>query len=257
MTYTLISGASSGLGYELARIFAEKGSNLILIARQENKLRQIAAELEGNHNIKILVIPQDLSQPAAADKVFNKVRECSIVVDYLVNNAGFYIQGPFRETSWEKELELIHLQCINHTKLVKLLLPEMLEKKEGGILNVCSTGSFMPGPYNDIYCATKSFMLSFSEALAEELAGSGVKITALCPGGMNTSFQDLRRRNHSYFNPLMEAPVVAKSGYHAFMKGKRVFVPGIANKMQVFALRFMPRRFVARLAGMYVQSTKK
>lgn len=255
MNYTLITGASSGLGYEMAKIFAENGSYLILVARQENKLRQIAAELNENHNIKTLIIHQDLSQPGAADKVFGQVKGRSIAVDNLVNNAGFYIQGPYSETSWEKEQELIQLQCINHTELVKLFLPEMLKMKAGGILNVCSTGSFLPGAYNAIYCATKSFMLSFSEALAEKLTGSGIKITALCPGGINTSFQDLNKRKHSFFNPLMDAQVVAKSGYNAFMKGKRVVIPGIANKMQVFALRFLPRSSVAKLAGMFVQST--
>jgi len=255
MNYTLITGASSGIGYELAKIFARNGSYLVLVARQENKLRQIASEFNKNHNIKTLIIHQDLSQPDAADKVFDKVKERSITVDNLVNNAGFYIQGPFSQTSWKKEQELIQLQCINHTKLVKLFLPEMLKMKAGGILNVCSTGSFLPGPYNAIYCASKGFILSFSEALAEELTSSVIKVTALCPGGINTSFQDLNKRKHSFFNPLMDAAVVAKSGYNALMQGKRVTVPGITNKMQVFALRFFSRRSVAKLAGMFVQDT--
>lgn len=134
---------------------------------------------------------------------------------------------------------------------------DMLKRKDGGILNVCSTGSFMPGPYNAIYCAGKSFKLSFSEASAEELAGSGIKVTALCPGGTNTSFQDLNKRKQSFMNPLMDASVVAKRGYNGLMKGKRVVVPGIANKIQVFALCLLPRWVVAKLAGMYGQNSNK
>jgi len=252
MEYTLITGSSSGIGYELAKKFAEHGDSLILVARQKNKLQQVAKELTDNHNIKTLIIQQDLSLPNAADIIFRQVEEWNVPVYNLVNNAGFYIHGSFAKTLWEKEQELIQLQCINHIKLVKLFLPEMLKRKVGGILNVCSTGSFMPGPYNTVYCAAKSFMLHFSEALAQELAGTGIKITALCPGGINTSFQDLSNRKQSFFNPLMDAPAVAKSGYNAFMKGKRVVIPGLTNKMQVFALRFFPRRFVAKFAAMYV-----
>jgi short-subunit dehydrogenase len=254
MEYTLITGASRGIGYEIAKIFAKKGDYLILVARQENKLRQIVKEIQNNHPIKIQTIQQDLAQSDAAEKIFGKVKEWDMHVDNLVNNAGFYIQGSFSETLWEKERELIQLQCINHTRLIKLFLPEMLERNRGRILNVCSSGSFMPGPYNAIYCASKSFFLSFSEALSEELAGTGIKVTALCPGGTNTSFQDLNNRKHRYINPIMEAPAVAKAGYNALIKGKRVVVPGITNKMQVLALRFLPRRIVAKLAGKYVQT---
>jgi len=257
MNYTLITGASSGIGYELAKIFAEKGDCLILVARQENKLRQIARELNANHNTKALIIQQDLSLPEAAEKIFRRIKEWDVPIDNLVNNAGFYVQGLFSDTLWKKEQALIQLQCINHTKLTKLFLMDMLKRKNGGILNVCSTGSFMPGPYNAIYCAGKSFILSFSEALAEELAGSGIKVTALCPGGTNTSFQDFNKRKQSFINPLMDASVVAKRGYNGLMKGKRVVVPGIANKIQVFALRLLPRWVVAKLAGMYGQNSNK
>ena len=257
MNYTLITGASSGIGKELAKIFASKGDGLILVARQENKLRHIASELNAEYNAKVLIIQQDLSLPEAAEKIFNQVKEWSAPINKLVNNAGFYVQGPFSDTLWEKEQELIQLQCINHIKLVKLFLPEMLIRKNGGILNVCSTGSFMPGPYNAIYCAAKSFILSFSEALAEELDGSGIKVTALCPGATNTSFQDFNERKTSFINPLMDASAVAKMGYKALKKGKRVVVPGMANKAQVFALRFLSRRFVAKFAGRYVQKSHK
>jgi short-subunit dehydrogenase len=256
MEYTLITGASGGIGYEISKKFAEKGDYIILVARTGNKLQQIAQELQNNYSVKTQIIQQDLSLPDAAEKIFIQVKEWSLPVDNLVNNAGFYIQGSFSDTSWEKEQELIQLQCINHTKLVKLFLPEMLKKNQGRILNVCSTGSFLPGPYNAIYCASKSFFLSFSEALSEELAGTGIRITALCPGGTNTPFQNSNKRKLTFLNPLMEASVVATKGYNALMKGKRVIVPGISNKIQILALRFLPRWIVARLAGMYVHNSK-
>jgi len=249
MEYTLITGASDGIGYEFARGFSQNAHNLILVARQEDKLKQIAEKLREDHQIKILIIPLDLSQHDAADKAFQIIQRKSILVNYLINNAGFYVRGPFSGTSWEREQEIIQLQCLNHTKLVKLFLPEMLRQGKGGILNVCSTGSFTPGPYNAIYCAAKSFVLSFSEALAQEVTGSGVTVTALCPGGTKTSFQDLSKRKSSVFNPLMDASIVAKTGYRALMKGKRVAVPGFANKMQVFVTRFLPRRILTKLAA--------
>lgn len=255
MCFTLITGASNGIGYELAKIFAKKGHHLILVARRENKLHEIAKEFRANHPIKALVIPQDVSQADAADKIFDQIKAWGVSVNNLVNNAGFYVQNAFSDTEWKKEQELIQLQCINHTKLVKLFLPEMLKRKDGGILNVCSTGSFMPGPYNAIYCAAKSFMLSFSEALAEELSGTGIRVTALCPGGTNTSFQKFDKRKVNFIHPLMKASVVAKSGYDAFIQGKRIIIPGMANKMQVFALRFLPRWLAARYAGKYMLNT--
>jgi len=257
MNYTLITGASSGLGSELASLFAEQGGGLILVARQKDKLQQVASALNARHHTKALIIQQDLSLSNAAEIVFEQVNQWKIPIDTLVNNAGFYVQGPFSATVWQREQELIQLQCINLTKLTKLFLPGMVKRKTGRILNVCSTGSFMPGPFNAIYCAVKGYVLSFSEALAEELSGSGIQVTALCPGGINTSFQDLNKRKQSLINPLMEASVVAQKGYNGFMKGKRVVVPGLSNKIQVFAVRLLPRGIVAWLAGMAGSQSNK
>ena len=252
MNYALITGASSGIGYELALLFAKNGHNLILVARQENKLIQLADDLKKNYLIKILIISLDLSRTDAAEEIFGQVQEKSIHVNYLVNNAGFYVKGAFSETSWEKEQKLIQLQCLNHTQLTKLFLPAMLKQGKGGILNICSTGSFVPGPYNAVYCAAKSFVLSFSEAIAEEVSGSGVTITALCPGGTNTDFQDFSKKRKSIFFPIMKASRVAKTGYKALMKGKRVVIPGMCNKIQVFLIRFIPRNLVSKLTGLMV-----
>ncbi|HOW25010.1 MAG TPA: SDR family oxidoreductase [Bacteroidales bacterium] len=249
MSNALITGASSGIGYELARHFARKGHHVILVARQEEKLAQVADELRKRYQIDAQIISIDLSQPHAADEIFRWTREKSFTVDYLINNAGFYVKGSFTATSWDEEEKLIRLQCINHIRLAKLFLPDMIMKGAGGILNVCSTGSFVPGPYNAIYCAAKSFLLSFTEAVAEEVSGSGVTVTALCPGGTNTTFQDLNKRRGTFFFPIMDPARIAENGYNGLMNGKHLVVPGMANKMQVFMVRFIPRKIAARLSG--------
>jgi len=250
MNFALITGASRGIGYELALLFAKNRHNLILVSRHKDVLIQLADNLSNNYKIIVLAIPIDLSHPDAAEEIFRLVLEKSISVDYLVNNAGFYVKGAFSETSWEDEQKMIQLQCITYSQLTKLFLPGMLERGMGRILNICSTGSFVPGPYNAVYCAAKSFVLSFSEALSEEVRGTGVTVTALCPGGTKTAFQDFTKRRKSFFFPVMDASMVAKIGYEALMKGKRVVIPGMANKMQVFLIRFIPRNLVTRLIGM-------
>ena len=254
MNYTLITGASSGIGYELAFQFAKNGHNLILVARQYQKLLQLAEILKADYNVETVLISQDLSHPNAADAIFGLVSEKGIHVNYLVNNAGFYVKGAFVETLWEKEHELVQLQCLNHTKITKLLLPQMCKSKKGGILNICSTGSFVPGPNNAIYCAAKSFVLSFSEAIAEEVAEFGIAVTALCPSGTKTNFQNFDDRKESVLFPIMKASEVAKIGYNSLMKGKRVVVPGMSNKLQVFLVRFLPRKLVVKLTSILVKN---
>jgi len=253
MNYTLITGASSGIGFELAQLFAKNRHNLILVSRREDKLKQLAIDLKKTYKIKILTLSLDLSHTNATEEIFRQVKEKTISVNYLVNNAGFYVKGAFSETSWEEEEKLIQLQCLNHTHFTKQFLPDMIKKGKGGILNVASTGSFVPGPYNAIYCAIKSFVLSFSEALAEEVSGSGITITALCPGGTYTNFQDFSKRKKSFIFPIMEASKVAEIGYKALMKGKRIAIPGMANKIQVFFMRFIPRNLVSKLTGLMVE----
>jgi len=252
MDYTLITGASSGIGFELARIFTQNGHNLVLVSRNENKLKKISDNLKKDFAQNILIIPIDLSNIDAAKEILKQLKEKSIEVNYLVNNAGFYVKGSFSDNSWDDEQKLIQLQCISHTELTKLLLPNMLKKGKGGILNVGSTGSFVPGPYNAIYCATKSFVLSFSEALAEELSGTGITVTALCPGGTTTAFQQLNHHRNSFLFPIMKASVVAQAGYKALMKGKRLAIPGLTNKFQVMLIRFIPRKLVTKLTSKMV-----
>ncbi|MCU0369786.1 MAG: SDR family oxidoreductase [Bacteroidales bacterium] len=249
MNYTLITGASSGIGYELALRFAENGHNVILIARNEEKLKQASDRLENIFNIKTLILPVDLSQPDAADEIYRKVAENQISVNYLVNNAGFYVKGSFSETSWEEEQKLILLQCLNHSRLIKLFLPGMISRGKGGILNIGSTGSFVPGPYNAVYCAVKSFVLSLSQAVAEEVSGKGVTVTALCPGGTKTGFCKSTERKSSFLFPMLDASLVAKAGYRGLMKGKRIVIPGKMDRLNVFLTRFLPARLVIRTAG--------
>ncbi len=247
MNYTLITGVSSGIGYEFAHLFAKKGHHLILVSRNSNTLNEISEYLEDSFKVKVYSLSIDLSNTDAAQNIYNFINQKSITVKYLINNAGFYVKGSFSETNIKEEQNLIQLQCITHTQLTKLLLPKMIESQSGGILNVASIGSFVPGPYNAIYCATKSFVLSFSEALAEELSGTGIKVTALCPGGTKTAFEQFDSRNNSFFFPAMEASKVAQIGYKAFMKGKRVVIPGLTNKLQVSISQLIPRSLVVKL----------
>ena len=248
MSYALITGASSGIGSELAKLFAKAKHNVILIARREERLNQLSLDLENDYNIKTLVIPKDLSQLSSAQEIYDIVLQNEITIDYLVNNAGFIVYGCFSDTQWSEEEKMIQLHMGTLTHLTKLFLPDMLKRKYGRILNIGSTGSFVPGPYNAIYCATKSYVLSLSEALAEELSGSGVTVTAFCPGGTKTEFETnaIKKKSNDIKPGSMKAEKVADIAYRALMSGKRLSVPGLYNKIQVFAVRLLPRSFVTR-----------
>ena len=254
MNYTLITGASSGIGLELAKLFARDNHNIILIARREERLRQLSRELENDNDIKTLVISKDLSQPQSAQEIYDLLKQKNIMVDYLINNAGFIVYGKFSETEWSEEFKMIQLHIVTLTHLIKLFLPDMLRRKNGKILNIGSTGSFVSGPFNAVYCATKNYTLSLSEALAEELSGTGVTVTTLCPGGTKTEFAAKANINDSF--GAMEASKVAKIGYKALMKGKRVVIPGILNKIQVFSIKLIPRIIVSKLIKIMMSKYK-
>jgi short-subunit dehydrogenase len=249
-TTTLITGASSGIGYELSKLFARDGHNLVLVARSQQKLQRLADELEETFEVSVKVIVKDLSMPTSPDEIFAELERESIQVDVLVNNAGFQVYGPFAETDVVKEQQMVQVNLVSLTHLTKLLLPGMLKQGRGKILNVGSTGSFVPGPLNAVYCATKAYVLSFSEAIAEELEGTGVTVTTLCPGATRTDFitkagmDDVRL----FQGRIMDAATVAEIGYRALMEGRRVVIAGLGNKMQIFSARFLPRRMVARVA---------
>ena len=242
----LVTGASGGIGREFARLLAADGFTLVLVARDEARLSELAEELRRTHGVQSTVIATDLSEPSAARDIHCFLQKRGVSVDVLVNNAGFNVYGPFHESDGEQELRMLHVNVIALTHLTKLFLPEMLARGRGRILNLGSTGSFSPGPRDAVYCASKAYVLSFSEALAEELAGTPVTVTALCPGPTATRFAeragiaDIRLFEHG----VMAAADVAAVGYRALMRGRRVVVPGIANKLMTFSIRFSPRRLV-------------
>lgn len=245
----LITGATSGIGYELSKLFAKNRYDLVLIARNKQKLEDTANELRQAFSISTITIPKDLSLPSSPGEIFSKLREESIQIDVLANNAGFNEYGLFSQTDLQRELQMIQLHIASLTHLTKLLLPGMLERRHGKILNIGSTGSFVPGPLVAVYCATKAYILSFSEALAEELKGTGVTVTTLCPGSTKSEFaQRANMLDVAIFQgKLMDAKEVAQIGYNALMRHKTTVVAGCANKLTVFSLRFTPRSRVAKM----------
>jgi uncharacterized protein len=245
----VVTGASSGIGLELARVLAREGHDLVLVARREPELRSLAAELSSRFGAESTVIAADLSQPDGADYVYESVMNDGLKVDVLVNNAGFATHGRFTETSATTEQQMLAVNIVALTNLTKLFLPAMAKRGRGRILNVASTAAFQPGPFMAIYYASKAYVLSFTEALAEELRGTGVAATALCPGVVPTGFQDVAGLDDS--SPMLHSPAVkspeyvAQAAYAAMAKGKPVVIPGGLNKLGVQSLRVAPRRVVA------------
>ena len=247
---TLITGASNGIGLELAYINAEKGNNLILIARNWRKLQEIKAEIETKYEVAVTIISKDLSVHNAAQEVYNEIHLLNLNVDYLINNAGFGDYGMFAETNWEKEQEMINLNITALTQLTKLFLPQMIKRKSGKILNLASTASFQPGPKMAVYFATKSYVLHFSEAIANEVKEYGVTVTALCPGPTQSGFQNAAAMDNSkLFNDrkLPTAATVANYGYQAMMSGKTVAIHGTLNYILANLIRLLPRNVVTKI----------
>lgn len=255
----LITGASNGIGYEFAKYFARQGyGRLVLAARSENKLRALAADLKKEHGTESLVVDLDLSIDQAADELARRLAENKIEVDILINNAGFGVYGPFADNSLETQSQMLKLNMLTLTRLTWLLLPAMRRKKSGGILNVASTASFQPGPLMACYYATKAYVLSFSEALHEELRGTGVAVSALCPGPTRTGFQEAAQIQKIRLVQwlTMDMPEVVEAGYQGLMKNQAVVIPGSTNKILVFLQRLTPR-FLARRIVRYLQGEKR
>jgi short-subunit dehydrogenase len=246
----LITGASFGIGQELAGIFAREGYSLVLVARTADKLRQLASELEKAHGTRSLILASDLAAPGAAAYVYDQTTRADITVDVLVNNAGFGQFGLFAENDLEECMQQIQLNITTLTHLTRLYLPEMLARKSGRILNVASTAAFQPGPLMAVYYATKAYVLHFSEAIANELQGSGVTVTCLCPGPTVTEFH--KRANMLSSRMLqfgaMDARTVAEDGYRALIAGKPVAISGFRNWLLAQSVRFTPRRLVIAIA---------
>ncbi len=247
----LITGASSGIGLELARLFAQDGYRLVLVARNRGALRGLGDELQSRHNIEVRVSPKDLAHPASPVELYQELQEAGIVLDVLVNNAGFGGSGPFMKTDWNTEAEMMQVNMVALTHLTKLFLPQ-IRAREGKALNVASVAAFLPGPYMAIYYASKAFVLSFSQALAEELRGTGTTVTCLCPGPVETSFQ---KRAGMGDTGLMRSPLlvdvveVAREGYEGMNQGKRLVIPGWKNRMAVESLRLSPRAMATKMVS--------
>ena len=253
----LITGASSGLGKEFALIHASKGDNLVLVARSKDKLNALKFELEKQYGITVYVIGKDLSDQNAPKMIYDELKTRKIQVSYLINNAGFGDFGLFAETKWEKQLEMINLNVICLTYLTRLFLPDMIKNEFGKILNVASTAAFQPGPTMSVYFATKAFVLSFSEAIADELRDTGVTVTALCPGATETGFKAaaaLEESNLFKGKQIASSREVAEFGYKKMMEGNTVVIHGMVNKMLVQSVRFAPRNVVTKLARMKLSS---
>lgn len=246
--YTLITGASTGIGYELAKLFARDRHNLILVARDESKLETAKNELS-KYNVEVKILSLDLSKSEDIQGLFNYVEMNKLNVDILVNNAGIGTFGDFSEIEWVKEEALIDINIKVLTKLTKYFLPKIIECKNGGILNVASTAAFCSGPRMAAYYASKAYVLNLTEAIYEECKDSGIRISCLCPGPVKTTFQDKAgiKKSESAKKYLMDAEEVAKVSYKDFKKGKLIIIPGMKNKLLVIGNKLLPRRISRKI----------
>ena len=249
----LITGASSGIGLELAKCFAADKCRLVLVARNTETLETLASELRQAHGIEARVLTADLALPETPKRIFEELNTANISVDILVNNAGFGAQGAFAGLSLQRQLEMIQVNIAALTELTGLFLPGMIERRRGGILNVGSVAGFLPGPNMAVYYATKAFVQSFTEALAEELSGIGLIVSVLCPGPTETNFSNIARgqKIRRLKTSKMSAPEVARLGHFAFRNRKVVKVTGLTNQLLVFLARISPRSSIRKLVKSY------
>jgi hypothetical protein len=269
----LVTGASSGIGLELARILAREHHDLVLVARGESRLVEVGEELSGRYGVRCLPMTADLAAPGGAAELVRRVEEGGVELDVLINNAGFGLRGRFLDLDWTEQAQMLQLNVMALTELTRFVVPAMVANHSGRILNVASTAAFQPGPLMAVYFATKAYVLSLGEALAVELAGTGVTVTTLAPGVTPTRFQaraggetsasaSVSGSSKSKGRPMIDrlrglgttsAVSVAEAGYQAMMEGKPLVVPGVMNKVGVVGIRVVPRRLVPRMV-MRVQS---
>ena len=245
----LITGASSGIGKELATIHAERGGNLILVARSKDKLSELKVELEKKHEVLVSIIPKDLSVTGATKELFTEVQSLGIQVDYLMNNAGFGLVGKFHELPWERQMQMINLNMVALTELTYLFLKGMVARNKGKILNTSSTAGLIPGPLQAVYFASKAYVSSFSNAIAEELYDKNITVTALLPGATETGFAKTSGVDKTaiYSNPA-SARSVAEDGYNAMINGKLdvISVSSRSQKMQLSFVPFFPKKMLLK-----------
>ena len=245
----LVTGASGGIGEELARLFAADGHDLVLVARSEEKLNGLAGELSAKHNVTARVVASDLARAEAPREIFNEMEREGVTVDALVNNAGIGSWGLFAETDLSRELELLQINVVALTHMTKLFLPAMIARGRGYVCNVASTAAFQPGPLMAVYYASKAYVLSLTEALANECEGTGVRVSALCPGPTETGFVAAAGMSESklFDRGAMSARDVAVAGYKGLLAGKTLVIPGARNALLARTVGFMPRKLVTKV----------
>ncbi|HME83443.1 MAG TPA: SDR family NAD(P)-dependent oxidoreductase [Roseiarcus sp.] len=249
--WVLVTGASAGIGRELARAFASKGRDLVLVARSHETTTGLARELIGTSGVNVKTIPADLSVAGAAEAIFEGLSRRGLSVDILVNNAGVLFEGDFSSIPLEDHLRLLQINVVALTALTRLFLPSMLQRRAGRILNVASTSAFMPVPRLAAYAAAKAYVLSLTESLSEELRGSGVTATALCPGFTDTSMMRGSRLGKSVPSVMVMSPAaVAEQGCAACLAGETICIPGLANKLIASGTPLLPRALVRGVGGM-------
>ncbi|PWD98205.1 SDR family NAD(P)-dependent oxidoreductase [Marinilabilia rubra] len=246
----LITGASSGIGKELAKIHAQKGRDLVVVARRKDKLEELKIELESEYSIQVHVIDKDLIQPDAPPAIYDEVKQAGIEVEYLINNAGFGGIGKFHERDWADDSAMIHLNVMALTHLTRLFLPDFVKRNSGRVLNVSSTAGMMPGPLQAVYFATKAYVTSFSNAVSEELSGTKVTVTALLPGATETEFGRISGMDKTdMFKNTADARRVAEDGYHGMEKGKLNVISGLpfAMKASMGLMPFLPKKLLLKM----------
>lgn len=246
----LITGATVGIGYELSKLYARDNYNLILVARDKQMLAKRKEEFQSKYNGVMTTISADLSLPSSAEKLYESIKEKGLRVDVLVNNAGFGVLGKFTETDLEAEVKMVNLNVTSLMVLTKLYLKDMAERDSGAILNVASTAAFQPGPLMAVYYASKAFVVSFTQALSNEMKGSNVLISTLCPGPTRTEFQQRAKMGDVLLSKInmMDAATCARIAYDGIGKGKTLIIPGFMNKLTVQSNRLFPRKLVIAVA---------
>jgi short-subunit dehydrogenase len=247
----LVTGASVGLGAELARLLAADGHDVVLVARRRDKLEALGAELETKHGVRAVALPDDLGDREAPVRIARELEKRGIAVEFLVNNAGFGTSGAFADLELGRELEMVQVNVTALVHLTRLLLPAMIARRSGRILNLGSTAGFVPGPFMADYYASKAFVNSFSQALWYELRGTGVTVTVSCPGATATEFAQVAGNDKSrlFKAGTMGATDVAAHAYRAMMRGKRMAIPGLKNKLLMQSLRLSPSSVLIGMAG--------
>ena len=245
----LITGASTGIGKELAHIHAEKGGDLVIVARSQERLDSLKADLEKKHSVEVKVIAKDLSDPNAPKEIYDAIKENGIEIEYLINNAGFGGRGKFHERDWQQDLNMINLNVVALTALTRFFLPDFVARNRGKILNVSSTASFMPGPLQAVYYATKAYVTFFSNAIAEELFDTEITVTNLMPGATETEFARVSGMDKTgLFDKTVSARSVAEDGYNGMLEGKLDVVSGLttSQKIMMKMIPFTPKKMILK-----------